>query len=192
MLRGCLLTGTSAALTVTVHSAAGGGVPDLGLFLVPTVLLAGAGTAVAERIRLRGVMIMVLGGMQLDVHLLLSMNAASHELLFAGHAVAGPLPMVLGHALATLLLGVMLSRLDTVLMAIVAAVSTALPARPFVLPGVGASRRVHRRRARERRDAAVAAGPTPPWSSERLLNPLHPTVLTGVRTQCHFVHPRAR
>jgi hypothetical protein len=129
-----LLTGTSTALTVTAHAAAGGGVPDLGLFLVPTVLLGGAGTMIAERVRSRGSMIMVLSGMQLAVHLLLSMNAASHEMLFAGHAVAGPLPMVLVHALATLLLAVLLSRVDAVLTAIVAAVSAALPTRPFVLP----------------------------------------------------------
>lgn len=134
MLRGCLLAGTSAALTVATHAAAGGGVPDLGLFLLPTVLLAGAGTMVAERVRARGVMIAVLGGTQLAVHSLLSMNATSHEMLLAGHVVAGPVPMAASHVLATLVLAVVLTRVDDVLSSIGAALSTALPTRPPVLP----------------------------------------------------------
>ena len=134
MLRGCLLTGSSAALTIATHGAAGGGVPDLGLFLLPTVLLAGAGTVVAERVRTPGVMIAALGGTQLAVHTLLSMNATSHEMLLAGRVVAGPVPMLVGHVLATLVLAVMLSRVDGVLSAIAAALSAALPARPPMLP----------------------------------------------------------
>jgi hypothetical protein len=127
------LAGASTALTIATHAAAGGGVPDLGLFLIPTVLLAGAGTMVAERVHARGVMIAVLGSTQLAVHSLLSMNATSHEMLFAGHAAAGPVPMALGHVLATLLLAVMLGRVDDVLSAIAAALSAALPTRPPVL-----------------------------------------------------------
>ena len=134
VLRGCLLAGTSAALTVVTHAAAGGGVPDLGLFLLPTVLLAGAGTMVAERVRTRGVMIAILGATQLAVHCLLSMNATSHEMLLAGRAVAGPVPMVVGHVLATVVLAVVLGRVDDVLSAIAAALSTALPTRLPTLP----------------------------------------------------------
>lgn len=134
MLRGCLLGGASAILTIATHMAAGGGVPDLGLFLLPTVLLAGAGTMVAERVRARGVMIALLGGTQLAVHSLLSMNAVSHEMLLAGHAVAGPVAMALGHVLATLVLAVVLSRVDAVLLAVAAALSAVLPVRSPVLP----------------------------------------------------------
>jgi uncharacterized membrane protein len=134
VVRGCLLAGTSTALTVATHCAAGGGVPDLGLFLLPTVLLSSAGTMVAERVRARGVMVAILGGTQLAVHCLLSMNATSHEMLLGGHAMAGPVPMALGHVVATLLLAVVLSRVDAVLTALAAAVSAALPVRPLVPP----------------------------------------------------------
>lgn len=133
-VRGCLLAGASTALTVAAHAAAGGGVPDLGLFLLPTVLLAGAGTVVAERVRARGLMIVVLGAMQLAVHSLLSMNATSHEMFLAGPAAAGPVPMALAHVLATLLLALVLTRVDAVLHAVGAAVRAALPVRSFALP----------------------------------------------------------
>lgn len=134
MLRGCLLAGTSAALTVITHVAAGGGLPDLGLFLVPTVLLSGAGTMVAERVRTRGIMIAILGSAQLAVHCLLSVNATSHEMLLAGHAVAGPVPMAVGHVLATVALAIVLGRVDAVLAAVAAVLSAALPVRYPVLP----------------------------------------------------------
>lgn len=137
-LRGCLLAGTSTALTVTAHVAAGGGVPDLGLFLLPTVLLAGAGTLLAERVRRRGVMVTVLGATQLAVHSLLSMNATSHQTLLPGHAVAGPVPMAIAHVLATVALAVILTRADAALAAISdaleAVVPRALPALPAWAP----------------------------------------------------------
>ena len=133
-LRGCLLAGTSTALTVTAHAAAGGGVPDLGLFLLPTVLLAGAGTLLAERVRARGFMIAVLGGTQLAVHSLLSMNATSHEMLLAGHAVAGPVPMAIAHVLATVVLAVILTRADAVLAAVADTIAAVLPRQIPSLP----------------------------------------------------------
>ncbi|EWM19065.1 hypothetical protein KUTG_09369 [Kutzneria sp. 744] len=126
-MRGCLLAGASAALTITAHVAAGGGVPDLGLFLLPTVLLAGAGTLLAERLRGRGVLFAVLGGTQLAVHSLLSVNATSHEALLAGHAMAGPVPMAIAHVLATAILAVILTHADAVLRALTAALAAVLP-----------------------------------------------------------------
>jgi hypothetical protein len=128
------LAGTSAALTIATHGAAGGGIPDLGLFLLPTVLLAAAGTMVAERVRSRGVMFVTLGGTQLAVHSLLSMHATSHEMMLAGHAVADPVSMVIGHALATVLLALVLSRVDAVLAAVGAAMAAVLPARRPAFP----------------------------------------------------------
>jgi hypothetical protein len=133
-VRGCLLAGASAALTITAHAAAGGGVPDLGLFLLPTVLLAGAGTLLAERVRGRGVMFAVLGGTQLAVHSLLSMNATSHEVLLGGHAMAGPVPMAIAHVLATAILAAILTHADAVLCALADVLSAVLPRRIQALP----------------------------------------------------------
>ncbi|MFC0432116.1 hypothetical protein [Kutzneria buriramensis] len=133
-LRGCLLAGTSTALTVTAHAAAGGGIPDLGLFLLPTVLLAGAGTLLAERVRGRGVMFAVLGGTQLAVHSLLAMHATSYEMFLAGHAVAGPVPMTIAHVLATAVLAVVLTHADAVLAAVADVLSTVVPRPVPALP----------------------------------------------------------
>ncbi|HTI24230.1 MAG TPA: hypothetical protein VL652_24760 [Kutzneria sp.] len=134
VVRGGLLAGVSAALTVTAHMAGGGGVPDLGLFLLPTVLFAGAGTLLAERIRARGVTIAVLGGMQLAIHSLLSVNATSHQMLLGGRAVAGPVPMAIAHVLATLILAAILTHADAVLTAIGVALAAVFPARMSALP----------------------------------------------------------
>ncbi|MFI9388391.1 hypothetical protein [Kutzneria sp. NPDC052558] len=133
-LRGCLLAGASTALTIAAHAAAGGGVPDIGLFLLPTVLLAGAGTILAERVRTRGVLMVVLGSTQLAVHSLLSMKATSHEMLLAGRAVAGPVSMTIAHVLATVIFAVILTHADAVLAAVVDALSAALPRRIPTLP----------------------------------------------------------
>jgi hypothetical protein len=140
-VRGCLLAGTSAALTVASHAAAGGGLPDLGLFLLPTVLLTGAGTLLAERIRTRGVMFGVLGGTQLAVHTLLSMNATSHPML-AGDAVAGKLSMTVAHVLVTAILTVILTHADAVLCALAGALAAVLPRRISPLAAWTASARV--------------------------------------------------
>ncbi|MFC0541797.1 hypothetical protein [Kutzneria chonburiensis] len=134
VVRGGLLAGASTVLTVTAHVAAGGGVPDLGLFLLPTVLLAGAGTLLAERIRARGVMIAALGGMQLATHSLLSVNATSHQMLLGGRAVAGPVPMAIAHVLATLILAAILTHADAVLTAVVVALAAVLPRPMPALP----------------------------------------------------------
>jgi hypothetical protein len=128
VVRGCLLAGTSAALTVASHAAAGGGLPDLGLFLLPTVLLTGAGTVLAERVRTRGVMFGVLGGTQFAVHSLLSMNATSHKML-AGDAVAGTLSMTIAHVLVTAILAAILTHADAVLSALADALAAVLPRR---------------------------------------------------------------
>jgi hypothetical protein len=133
--RGVALAGCSAALAVAAHAAAGGSVPSPGLTLVLTVLLAGAGTALADRRRGFPAILAAVGASQLGMHVLLAglgqdHSAAGHGSAEHGSAVHGsavhggvvpaPVAMVALHVAATVLIAVLLARAENTAFALAA------------------------------------------------------------------------
>lgn len=127
MLRGAGLAVTSAALSVAVHSAAGGSLPDPGTTTVVTALLAGAGVAMADRRRGPLGILGALGGSQAAMHTFLELTA-NHQ----GHPIESgvplsPLGMLLGHLAAVLVVGGLLSSAESALFALVRLLRRVLP-----------------------------------------------------------------
>lgn len=120
-LRGWLFALCSAALAITAHGMAGGGRPDTALTILLTVLIAWAGTAVADRLRGVVTMLAVLGITQVGLHLLLTDIAGQHD-QHAGHGQSAPTvtgwAMVAAHAGATAVTAMLLTRASTSLAAL--------------------------------------------------------------------------
>lgn len=135
VVRAGLLAVTSAALTVAAHGIAGGGLPNPGLTVLCTLLVAGAGMAVADRRRHWVSILGVLSASQLAAHALLTTTSAeaAHGPAM-GHAMAGPVAMTVGHGLATLVLAVVLARADALLVAAASGLDRLLPRRLAPLP----------------------------------------------------------
>ncbi|SHE65293.1 hypothetical protein SAMN05444320_101681 [Streptoalloteichus hindustanus] len=127
MARGAALALSSATLAVAAHAAAGGSVPDTGLAAVLTVLMAGAGTAMADRRRSAPAILAALGGSQVLLHVLLQ-ALAGHG---AHHAPPGfdPSRMVATHVVATLLTAALLVGAERAVFAVAAALAMLLPRR---------------------------------------------------------------
>ncbi|WP_396287235.1 hypothetical protein [Amycolatopsis sp. PS_44_ISF1] len=153
----------SGTLAVGAHAAAGGGVPDPALTLLLTGLLGWTATAVAGKARGPVATVVVLGGGQLVMHLVLTVLAA-HEMTPAADGPGG-WAMTAAHSAATLLTALLLARADRVLLAVLqvvraflplltaalpvpAAAPVPLPPRPARVAALprGANRRVHGRR----------------------------------------------
>ncbi|WP_253857637.1 hypothetical protein [Prauserella alba] len=117
-VRGVLLAATSAALSVTAHGAAGGGLPHPATTIVVSSLIGWVATATAHRARgVRGILLF-LGSGQLAVHILLT--------TLSGHGGEAP-AMVAGHVLATVATACVLARAETVLTGVTTAVRAILP-----------------------------------------------------------------
>lgn len=156
-VRGVLLAGCSATLSVTAHTLGGGHFPHLLTTAAITVLIGWISTAVAEQTRGPGGVALVLGGAQVGTHLVLG------EL--SGHPVEGP-AMLAGHAVATVATAVLLAHAEAMLAVAVSTLSalrgllvTVCPPPAFESPsgavvpaaeGTGAFS-VHLRRAHPRR-----------------------------------------
>lgn len=112
LCRGVLLAGLSAALSVTAHGTAGGGLPHPGVTVVLASLIGWIATATAHRAQGTRGILLVLGTGQLATHALLT--------LLSGHGGEGP-AMVAGHALATAATAVVLARAEEMLAAAAAA-----------------------------------------------------------------------
>lgn len=132
---------SAAALTVAAHGAAGGALPEAGLPVLFTVLLAGAGTAVADRRQGVVGIALTLGAAQFGQHVLLSLLGHAHpgtagaagvtssaDVDTAGAAV-GSQWMLLAHVLAALLTALLLARAEAAVFAIAAALALLLPRR---------------------------------------------------------------
>ncbi|MCP2169045.1 hypothetical protein [Goodfellowiella coeruleoviolacea] len=144
-LRAGLLAVSSAALTVTAHGLAGGALPEVGLPVLFTVALAGAGTAVADRRQGLIGIAATLGASQVGQHVLLSLLGHDHPAeppVTASPTTASPgtgtdVPgltassgwMTLAHVLAALLTALLLARAETAVFAIAAALALLLPRR---------------------------------------------------------------
>lgn len=125
-LRGVVTAGFAALLIAVGHVLAGGAVPDLALLLVLFPLLTGGLVGVADRCRGLAATAAVLAGGQGALHLLLA-------LLHPHAAAAGPDPwtMVALHAVATVVVAVLLHHADRAAAAVGAALRRVLvPPRP--------------------------------------------------------------
>ncbi|ACU95151.1 hypothetical protein [Saccharomonospora viridis] len=105
-IRGVLLAGCSATLSVAAHALGGGPLPHLLPTLALTVLIGWVSTALAEQTRGLGGVLIVLGSAQLVSHLLLG------EL--SGHTVNSP-AMLTCHGVATFATAFVLARAEAML-----------------------------------------------------------------------------
>lgn len=127
VLRGVGPAVTSAALSVAAHTAAGGSLPDPGTTTVITALLAGTGVAMADRRRGPLGIFGALGASQAALHGFLELTA-NHQ----GHTAQpgiplSPVGMLLGHLVAVLVVGVLLSGAENALFALVRLLRRVLP-----------------------------------------------------------------
>ncbi|MCP2260564.1 hypothetical protein LX15_004282 [Streptoalloteichus tenebrarius] len=134
MARGVALAVSSATLAVAAHAAAGGSVPDTGLAAVLTVLLAGAGTALADRRRGPVAILAALGGSQFLLHVLLQALAGHGH--GPHHALPGfdPGLMTAAHVGAALLTAGLLLGAERSVFAVATALAMLLPRRLSPLP----------------------------------------------------------
>lgn len=133
VLRGAGLACCSAALTVAAHAAAAGpvaGLPSPGLTVVLTVLLAGAGVALADRRRGFPAILAAVGGSQLALHVLLAGLGHGH----GGSGGTSSLAMLLPHAVAALLTAVLLTGAEDAVFAVAAVLRWLLSAVAAVVP----------------------------------------------------------
>ncbi|MBL8926718.1 MAG: hypothetical protein JNM77_10825 [Pseudonocardia sp.] len=132
-LRGVVTAALSTLLIAVGHVLAGGSVPDLGVLVVLFPLLTGAVVGVADRCRSTSATIATLAGGQYALHVLLAV-LHSHPPVAA--APSG-LTMFALHAVATLVVTVLLGHADRAVAAAGSALRRVLPRRPFVPPADG-------------------------------------------------------
>ncbi|HWE88314.1 MAG TPA: hypothetical protein VG317_02470 [Pseudonocardiaceae bacterium] len=131
VLRGVLMAVTSAGLAVSAHAVAGGGLPDTGLTVLLTLVVAAVGVALAGKRLSRLGMLVTLGGSHLGMHLLLT-TAATSAGMTAGRV--DPTLMLAGHVVAVLLAAVVLTKADSAIFVLAAVWSMLLPRRLKPLP----------------------------------------------------------
>ncbi|MFT7835359.1 hypothetical protein Q5530_04310 [Saccharothrix sp. BKS2] len=131
--RAVLLAVTSAALSVTAHGAAGGEFTEFAGALPLTLLIAFAGTALAERGRTPWTILATLGLAQLAQHALINLGHQAHDRSGPGF---DPVAMTAAHVVAVLLTGLLLARADATLRALATAAARLLPVLPAVLAPV--------------------------------------------------------
>ena len=143
MLRGAGLALCCATLGVAAHAAAGGELPAFGPTALLTVVLAGAGVALADRRRGLPAILAIVGGAQVGLHVLLDSLAhhAPAESLTVSPA-SGPVVMTGLHAAAALVMALLLAgaeRSAFVLGAVLDWLLGAVPVRPFTPPAWAAA-----------------------------------------------------
>ncbi|HEV2782244.1 MAG TPA: hypothetical protein VGX25_22870 [Actinophytocola sp.] len=119
-VRGWLLALASMALAVAAHGAAGGGTPEFGTVLPLTALLAWVGAVVMHRPRGVVPLTVLLGAIQLALHLLLTRVAGAHA-HGAGPAAVDGWAMLAAHAAATVLTAALLVKASAALTLVSAA-----------------------------------------------------------------------
>ncbi|WP_116044638.1 hypothetical protein [Amycolatopsis palatopharyngis] len=134
MARGILLAIASAALAITAHAVADGGLPNTALILLLTVLIGWVSTAMAEHTRGPAGILAVLGCAQLLMHLALSELVVSHGTNAAPEYDASA--MTAAHVVATVFTALILARAESALLAAAASVRLLLPIfwRPAPVP----------------------------------------------------------
>ena len=133
LLRGVVTAGLSTLLIAVGHVLGGGTAPDLAVLVVLFPLLTGAVVGVADRCTtVRGTMATLAGG-QVALHVLLDVLHPHPPV----DAAPSGLTMLALHAVATVVVTVLLRHADTALVAAGAALRRVLPRRPFVPPADG-------------------------------------------------------
>jgi hypothetical protein len=149
VLRGAMLAVSSTTLAVTAHGVAGGGWPETLPVLPLSLLIALAGTALANRWRSSWTMVGALGATELTQHVLLSVTHG--ESLFDSGLMPG------AHLVALVLTAALLAKADAAVVAVAGAVRRLLPVTPsFPHP-----------------DRTTAA-PMPAWPSGHVVDVLSP------------------
>ncbi|MGK3199887.1 hypothetical protein [Amycolatopsis sp. MEPSY49] len=123
--RGVSLAVSAAALSVTAHRLADGGLPDPAMTVLLTGLFGWTATALARKARGPVATITLLGAAQLVMHLLLTTLAGHHD-MYAAPGSSG-LGMVAAHAVATLVTALLLARADATLLTVLAVLRAILP-----------------------------------------------------------------
>ena len=131
--RGVVTAALSTLLIAVGHVLGGGAVPDLTVLVVLFPLLTGALVGVADRCRSTWGTIATLAGGQYALHVLL---AVLHPHPPVDGAASGVTMLAL-HAVATVVVTVLLRHADRALAAARAALRRVLPRRPFVPPADG-------------------------------------------------------
>lgn len=146
MLRGAGLALCCATLGVAAHAAAGGDLPAFGPTALLTVVLAGAGVALADRRRGLPAILAIVGGAQVGLHVLLDSlahHSPAESLTMTSAAPAlGPVVMTGLHAAAALVMALLLAgaeRSAFVLGAVLDWLLGAVPVRPFTPPAWAAA-----------------------------------------------------
>lgn len=127
--RGVTVAAASTLVTAVGHVVGGGAAPDLGLLIVLFPLFAALVISFAEACRSVVGMLAVLAGGQLALHEIMVVVAEHH----AGPDSGSGLLMVAMHAVATLLMGLLIRAADVGLVALVVALARVLP-RKLALP----------------------------------------------------------
>ncbi len=129
LLRGLVTAGLSTLLIAVGHVLGGGALPGLGILAVLFPLLTAGIVGVADRCRGTAATIATLGGGQCALHVLLA-------LLHPHGSATGPstATMVLVHAVATVVVAVLLHHADHALAAVGATLRRDLPRRSVVVP----------------------------------------------------------
>ncbi|MEV4051252.1 hypothetical protein AB0J55_08680 [Amycolatopsis sp. NPDC049688] len=120
-----MLAVSAAALSVTAHRLADGGLPDPAMTLLLTGLFGWTAAALARKARGPVATITLLGIAQLVMHLLLTTLAGHHD-MYAMPGRTG-LGMIGAHAVATLVTALLLARADTMLLTVLAVLRAFLP-----------------------------------------------------------------
>jgi hypothetical protein len=131
-LRGAVLAALCTLIAAVGHTAGGGSVPDLGVLVVLSPLLAGMFTAVAQRCHGPAGTIAVLGAGQLALHHLMELLHPAHHM--TEPAVPAGWRMVAMHAVATLVTAVALRYTDRALSGLTAALRRVVRRRLAPLP----------------------------------------------------------
>jgi hypothetical protein len=135
LLRGGAVGLLTGALAIAAHVEADGAVPDLGLAVLPVVLLCAVASALAARERGPLQILALVGVGQLAVHTFLTTPAVHHphrgsHLAAADHSTL----MVAAHAVATVLVVAVLAGAERTVFALTAALGSILPQRLSPLP----------------------------------------------------------
>lgn len=124
LLRGSLFACAAVAPAGATHAVAGGGSPDVVTTLTLIALVTAAVTPLANRRRSATATITAMGGVQLALHTVLTISHRPHTL--APPVVDGPV-MVVGHAVAAVVLSLLVAKADACLLAVLALACRLLP-----------------------------------------------------------------
>lgn len=122
MVRGCLLTVASATLAVTAHALAGGGLPNVALTILLSVVIGWTSTAVADKAHEESVVVTTLAVGQVLTHEILTLTAGHHG---AGHVESAT--MTAAHAVATLITAALVTGAHRAFAAFAAALARLVP-----------------------------------------------------------------